>query len=80
MTKKSVYEATTSRVEKLNYLGYNYEGKILKRTVSGYLFKDPKRAAILEKFEEVLYFLVEKVKTIKNFYNYTVPKDYKKIN
>jgi hypothetical protein len=78
--KKSLYDAATSRVEKINYLGFNYEGKILKRSLSSYLFKDPTRAEILNKFEEIVFFLVEKVKTVKTFYNYTVPKDYKKIN
>jgi hypothetical protein len=80
MKKKSLYDAATSRVEKINYLGFNYEGKILKRTLSSYLFRDPNRAEILQKFEEIIYFLVEKVKTIKTFYNYSVPKDYNKIN
>ena len=78
--KKSIYDATNSRVEKINNLGFNYEGQILKRTVSSYLFKDQRRASILDKFEFVIFFLVEKVKTIKNFYNFTVDKNYRKIN
>jgi hypothetical protein len=78
--KKSLYDAANSRIEKINYLGYNYEGKILKRTLSNYLFRDPKRAEILQKLEEIVFFLVEKVKTIKTFYNFTVSKNYRKIN
>ena len=80
MNEDSIYNATYSRNEKLNGLGYQYKGNIFKRTMSSYLFKDPTRAGILEQFERVMYFLVEKVKTIRTYYNYTVPKDYTKIN
>ena len=41
---------------------------------------DATRAGIMDQFENMFYFLVEKVKIIKTYYNYTVPKDYKKIN
>jgi len=79
-TPDSIYDRTATRVEKINNLGYNYEGKILKKTLSSYLFKDPSRSEILAKIDAILYFLVEKVKTIKTFYNYTVPKNYRKLN
>lgn len=78
--RDSIYDATISRNEKINNLGYDYKGKILRRTVSPYLYSDPERATILDQFENWLYFLVEKVKDIKTFYNYTVPKNYKKLN
>jgi len=78
--KKSLYQATESRVEKINNLGFNYEGKILRRTLSNYLYRDSARAGFLDQFERILFFLVEKVKTIKTYYNYTIPKDYRKFN
>lgn len=77
---ESLYDIANSRKEKINNLGFDYKGKILRKTVSSYLYMDPTRAAILDKFETWLYFLVEKVKVIKTYYNYTVPKNYKKIN
>lgn len=78
--KESLYDIANSRKEKINNLGFNYKGKILKKTLSSYIYMDPTRAGIMDQFENLFYFLVEKVKTIKTFYNYTVPKDYKKIN
>lgn len=78
--KESLYDAATSRNERINNLGFNYKGKILRKTISPYLYSDPERATILDKFDNWLFFLVEKVKSIKTFYNYTVPKDYTKIN
>lgn len=78
--KESLYDLATSRNEKINNLGFNYKGKILRKTTSPYLWADPEKATILEKFDDWVYFLVEKVKVIRTFYNYTVPPDYKKIN
>jgi hypothetical protein len=78
--RESLYDMATSRKDKINNLGFDYKGKILRKTLSSYLFADPTRAAILDEFEKWLYFLVEKVKLIKTYYNYTVPKNYRKIN
>jgi hypothetical protein len=75
-----LYDIATTRHEKINNIGFNYKGKILRKTISPYIYADPERASIIDKFENWLYFLVEKVKVIKTFYNYTVPPDYKKIN
>jgi hypothetical protein len=77
---ESLYDATYSRTEKINNIGYNYKGKILRNTTSSYLYEDPTRASILDQFETLFYFLVESVKLIRTYYNYTVPKNYKKIN
>lgn len=78
--KNSLYDTANSRIEKINNIGFNYKGKIFRKTLSSYIFMDPKRAVILDQFESWVYFLVEKVKLIRTYYNYTVPKDYTKIN
>lgn len=77
---ESYYDKTTSRNEQINGIGFDYKGKILRRTVSPYLFEDPKRAAILDWFEDWIFFLVEKVKLVRTYYMYAVPKNYKKLN
>lgn len=78
--KESLYNITYSRKEQINNIGFDYKGKIFRKTLSSYMFMDPTRTAILNKFETWVYFLVEKVKSIRTYYNYTVPKDYTKIN
>ena len=78
--KESLYKVSTSRMTRLKNTGFDYKGKIFERTMSPYLFADPKRRDILNEFEKLIFFLVEKVKSIKTFYNYTVPNDYTKIN
>ena len=65
---------------RLKNTGFNYEGKIFEKSMSQYLFRDDSRRDILLNYEKLIYFLVQKVKMIKTFYNYTVPRDYKHIN
>lgn len=78
--KKSLYNFAENRMTRVKNTGFDYEGKIFQRTMSPYLFNDDTRKGILLEYEKLIYFLVEKVKSIKTFYNYTVPRDYKNIN
>lgn len=78
--KDSLYEVSRTRMTRLKNLGFDYKGKIFEKTMSPYIFLDPTRRDILQSYEKMIFFLVEKVKMIKTFYNYTVPKDYTKIN
>jgi hypothetical protein len=78
--KESLYDKINSRHDKLENIGWNYEGKIFKKSMSPYLLRDPNRLAILTQLEKIVYFLIEKAKYVKNFYNYTVDKNYKHLN
>ena len=69
-----------NRLDRLRNTGYAYKGKIFEKTLSPLMFADPTRKDILNEYEKLIYFLVEKVKLIKTFYNYTVDKDYKHLN
>ena len=76
----SLYDFANRRMTRLKNTGYDYEGKIFQKTMSPLIFMDPTRRDILSAYEKMIFFLVEKVKAIKTFYNYTVPKDYKNLN
>lgn len=78
--KKSLYDIANNRLNELKNTGFDYEGKIFDRTLSPYIMSETQRREILSSYEKLIYFLVEKVKSIKTFYNYTVPRDYKHIN
>jgi hypothetical protein len=78
--KESLYDIANSRHDRLKHTGWDYHGKIFEKSMSGYLFRDPNRRDILAEFEKIIYFLVEKAKYVKNFYNYTVDKNYKHFN
>ena len=78
--KESLYLKARTRLTRLKNTGFDYRGKLFRKSMSPLLFADPKRAEILDEYEKVMYFLVEKAKLIKTFYNYTVNKDYKNLN
>jgi hypothetical protein len=78
--KDSLYDKTNTRKTRLKNTGFNYRGQILRRSLSPYLYREETRASILEEIDRIITFWVDNVKTIKTFYNYTVPKDYTDIN
>jgi hypothetical protein len=59
--------------------GFIYKEQILKRTLSSVIYKDPIKEGILHYFDMVIYGLVESTKQIKNFFNYTVKKNNRRV-
>lgn len=78
--KESLYNISKTRLTRLKNIGYDYKNKIFEKSLSPYLLRDNNRKDILLQYEKILYFLIEKVKYIKNFFNYTVDKNYKHLN
>lgn len=78
--KKSRYTSAEKRRDSLKNLGFSYEGKIFRKSMSSYLFADTLRESILDEYEKTVFYLIEKVKSIKTFFNYTVDKDHREIN
>lgn len=78
--KNSLYDKSNTRKTRIKNTGFDYRGKILRRSLSPYLYGESTRASILDEIDKILTFWVEKVKTVKTFYNYTVPKDYTDFN
>lgn len=69
-----------NRNNNIKHVGFNYKGRILKRTLSGVFWLENKREMILNKFDEILYNMVEHVKDIKRSMNYILDKKYNKFN
>lgn len=76
----SLYDIANTRRTRLKNTGWDYKGKIFQKSVSPYLMRDPIRQSILQEFEKTVYFLIEKAKYVRNFFNYTVDKNYKNLN
>jgi UDP-N-acetylglucosamine 2-epimerase len=51
------------------YSGFDYKDKILKKTLSKVLFRDPVKSNILSYFEKGFFALVETTKQIKNYFS-----------
>lgn len=78
MEKKSWYEFMSSQNDIRSNVGFEYEGEIFKKTLSNpVLAGDKNRMDILASVEKVVYNWFEATKYIKNYFNYTVPKNNK---
>ena len=60
-------------INNFGYEGFQYKKQIFERTMSNLMFIDPTKNLILEKFQKVVFALIESVKQIRNYFNYTVP-------
>lgn len=78
--KESLYDTANSRLNSIKNTGFDYEGKLFEKSLSPYILADPKRSDILKNYEKLIYFVIQKIKYIKTFYNYTVDKNYKHLD
>ena len=78
--KKSVYEISEHARDDIKNVGFDYEGKILKKSLSHELYKDPTRADLIDQWEKIVFEMVEAVKKVKTFCDYRKKKDYRKFN
>ncbi len=75
---QNLYDIRDSQNDNL-YNGFNYKDQILRRSLSNIIYKDPIKEGILSYFERVVYGLIESTKGIKNFVNYTVKRNNKRV-
>ena len=65
---------------RVQYTGYDYSKTLIKNSVSPYLYANKKLAGFLDTLNDIMVHMVDNVKYIRNYFNFAVPKDYKKIN
>ena len=77
----SLYKATYEEGWELKNLGYDYTDTLLRNSLSGYLFKNPTLRNFLDNYlNPIMTFYINRVKYLRIFFNFAVPKDYDKIN
>ena len=60
--------------------GYKYEGTLMEDNTSKYLQKNPNMRQFFPYLNRIMSHLINSVKYLRNFNNYAVRKDYKRIN
>jgi hypothetical protein len=78
-SKESVYTYTYSQGEDLKNTGYDYSEKIMTNSLSNYMFRNDTVSGFLTYVNDIFYEYIEAVKKVRVYYNFTVDKDYKKI-
>jgi mevalonate pyrophosphate decarboxylase len=77
---KGLYSISETYGEELLNTGLDYSDVILKKTTSSYLFKNETVSGFIVYLNDIMFDLIENVKKIRVFVNFTVDKNYKKIN
>jgi hypothetical protein len=78
--KESYYEVAEHIFDDYKNLGYNYNGKLFRNSVSSIYYLDDRKSGVLSKFENMFLFLIDKVKDIKRARNYAIDKRSPNIN
>jgi hypothetical protein len=69
---ENVFDVTNS-INDIVYNGFDYKDQIFARTLSNIMYLNPNKVPILNRFQKVVFALIESVKQIRNYFNYTVP-------
>lgn len=80
LTRESYYEVMHHQFDDLKNNGFDWRTKMMTNSVSSYLISDPKRLTIVQKFTEMMVYVMDYASQIKKAFNYTVPKNYKHLN
>ena len=75
---ENIYDIRDSFNDNL-YNGFDYKNQILKRSLSNVIYRDHIKEGILHYFNRVVFGLIETTKQIKNFVNYTVKKNNRRV-
>jgi hypothetical protein len=77
----SVFKAAYEEGWHLKNLGFDYTNNLLTNTMSKYMFKNPHLGEFLRKYlNPIMVFWINRVKFLRIYFNFAVPKDYEKIN
>ena len=76
----SLYDISTSFEETGNSDRLDYSSILFTRTMSNYMFRNSNVREFITYLNSIFYTLIESVKILRVYRNFTVKKDYKKIN
>jgi hypothetical protein len=77
----SLYKATYESGWELKNLGYDYSENLMGNMLSTYMFRNERLNQFIQQhLGPIMVFFINKVKFLRIYYNFAVPKDYEKIN
>ena len=75
----SLYQIAKLRKTRLKNLGYDYRGRILKNSLSSWVYNSSAKEFIL-RLETILTMMVSSIKSIRKSINYMIDEDSDMIN
>jgi hypothetical protein len=77
----SLYKATYEEGWDIKNTGNDFSKNIMSNTLSSYMFRNEKLSTFInEHLGPIMVFFINKVKYLRIYYNFAVPKNYQKIN
>lgn len=77
----SLFKATYEEGWELKNTGYDYSETLMKNSLSKYMFRNLRLASFIQDYlNPIMTFYTDRVKYLRIYFNFAVPKDYKKIN
>jgi len=77
---ESLYDISETQNEVLLNEGFDYSNVLMQKTLSNYLFRNENISGFITYINDIMVNLIESVKIVRVFQNFTVNKNYKKIN
>jgi hypothetical protein len=79
LVRESFYESMIHKQDDLKNIGFNWRPNLMIKTLSAYLLSNTNVSQMVEQYQKLMVYLVERVQDIKKSANYTVDKHYKYI-
>ena len=81
MNKNSLYNNLLTDMETRYAMGHNYiKGGLLKKFISPTMYGNPRLSTFLEKIEGLFIEILESVKRVQFYTNYTIDKNERRLN
>jgi len=77
LQRPSYYNWMIHQQDALKNQGFDYETKLLEKTISNYMLVDPRKEYTFLQFQTLLVYMINAAGNIKKAFNYTVSKNYK---
>jgi hypothetical protein len=77
----SLYKVAYEYEWDIKHTGYDYSQTLMNNMLSSYMFRNERlQTFINDHLGPIMVFFINKVKYLRIYYNFAVPKDYQKIN
>lgn len=75
--RPSYYNFMIHQQDALKNQGFDYETRLLEKSISNYMLVDPRKEYTFMQFQKLMVYLINTTGNIKKAFNYTVSKNYR---
>lgn len=80
LNRQSYFEIPHNRRNEGQQLGFDYREKLMKQSLSNFMFGDKKRDDMIGQLNDLFVYLIDSVKNIKKTFNFAIKRNSRNIN